>query len=347
MKRETFIEIVVVGLVATILIATFASNTSASITASSRVQSNAHTITLWNPWIQKSHTYRGALHCHSTNSWGEGHLSPFNVSKAYLDQGFNFVALTDHNILTSYVPVDGILAIPGEEVSTSLAFPPHSYKDLSGHMIALNIKTTINAWNTPQATIDAINSQGGLASLAHPTHVIPTMYYSNETLKTLTNYMFIEITNVDAATAIQLYDKELSSGKVVWAMGTDDSHTVKEINMRGSVVVNADRLTIDDIMSSLRSGNFYVISGRGDPATSGDARISSIAVSGLTITVKVPETSSIQWITKDGVVVKTTENVLQDSYRVTGDEKYVRIMTTLTSNAHKHAWSQPIFVEVS
>ena len=345
MKKETFAEIVVVGLVATILIAAFASN--ASIAAPSRVQSNAHIITLRNPWVQKSATYRGALHCHSTNSWGEGHLSPFDVSKAYLDQGFNFVALTDHNILTSYTPVDGILAIPGEEVSTSLAFPPHSYKDLSGHMVALNIKTTIKAWNNPQATIDAINSQGGLASLAHPTHVIPTMFYSNETLKTLTNYSFIEITNDDAATAIQLYDKELSSGKIVWAMGTDDSHTFKEINKKGSVIVNADRLTIDDIMANLRSGNFYVITGRGNPATPGDARISSITVSGLTITIKVPETSTIQWIKKDGVVAKTTNNVFQDSYTVNGDEKYVRIMTTLTSNANKHAWSQPIFVDVS
>lgn len=345
MKKEIFIEIVVVGLVAIILVAAFPSN--ASTTATSPVQSNAHTITLWNPWVQKSNTYRGQLHCHSTNSWAEGHLSPFNVSKAYLDQGFNFVALTDHNILTSYTPVDGILAIPGEEVSTSLTFPPHSYKDLSGHMIALNIKTTINAWNNPQATIDAINSQGGLASLAHPTSVMPTMFYSNETLKTLTNYSFIEITNDDTATAIQLYDKELSSGKIVWAMGTDDSHTFKEINKKGSVIVNADRLTIDDIMASLRSGNFYVITGRGNPVTPGDARISSITVSGLTITVKVPETSTIQWIKKDGVVVKTTNNMLQDSYTVNGDEKYVRIMTTLTSNANKHAWSQPIFVEVS
>jgi hypothetical protein len=243
--------------------------------------------------------------------------------------------------------VDGILAIPGEEVSISLAFPPHNYKDLSGHMVALNIKTTINAWNNPQATIDAINSQGGLASLAHPTSGIPTMFYSNETLKTLSNYSFIEITNDDAATAIQLYDKELSSGKIIWAMGTDDSHTFKEINRKGSVIVNADSLTIDDIMASLRTGNFYVITGRGNPATPEDARISSITVSGLTITVRVPETSTIQWITKDGVVVKTTHNVLQDSYTVNGNEKYVRVMTTLMSNANKHAWSQPIFVEVS
>jgi hypothetical protein len=130
-------------------------------------------------------------------------------------------------------------------------------------------------------------------------------------------------------------------------MGTDDSHSLKEINVKGSVIVNADRLTTDDIMANLHSGNFYVVTGRGNPATPGDARISSITVSGLTITVKVPETSTIQWIEKDGVVVKTANNVLQDSYTVNGDEKYVRIMTTLSSNEHKHAWSQPIFVEVS
>ena len=319
---------------------------NASISASPSIPSNAPVITLHNPWVQKNAMYRGALHCHSTNSL-DGHLSPFNVSKAYSDQGFNFIAITDHNTLTSYTPIKGVLALPGEEVSTSLTFPPHSDKDLSGHVVALNIKTTIKPWNNPQTEIDTINSQGGIAFLAHPTQNIPSLFFSNETLKTLTNYSFIEITNDDAATAIKLYDKLLSGGKVVWAVGTDDSHTLAKVNQSGSVIVNADRLTVDDIMASLRAGNFYVATGRGDPATPGDARISSITVSGLTITVKVPDASTIQWIKKDGLVAKTTNGVLQDSYTVRGDEKYVRVMTTLSSNAHKHAWSQPILIDVS
>ncbi len=344
MKKHILAEVSAVILVAVILVAVYATN--ASISASPSVPSNSPVITLHNPWVQKNATYRGALHCHSTNSL-DGHLSPYNVSKAYLDQGFNFVAITDHNTLTSYIPVKGILALPGEEVSTSLVFPPHSYKNLSGHVVALNIKTTIKPWSNPQTEIDTINSQGGIAFLAHPTENIPSLFFSNETLKTLTNYSFIEITNNDAATAIKLYDKLLSDGKVVWAVGTDDSHTLTEVNLKGSVIVNADRLTIEDVMSSLRAGNFYVTTGRGDPATPGDARISSITVSGLTITVKVPEASTIQWITKDGVVAKTTTGVLQDSYTVHGDEKYVRVMTTLSSNENKHAWSQPILIDVS
>jgi predicted metal-dependent phosphoesterase TrpH len=344
MKKLILAEVSAVILVAVILVSMYTTN--ASISASPSIPSNSPVITLRNPWVQKNATYKGALHCHSTNSL-DAHLSPYNVSKAYSDQGFNFVAITDHNTLTSYTPVTGILALPGEEVSTSLVFPPHSYKDLSGHIVALNIKTTIKPWNTPQAEIDTINSQGGTAILAHPTSTVPTWFFSNETLKTLTNYSFIEITNSDAATAIKLYDKMLSNGKVVWAVGTDDAHTLTEVNMKGSVIVNADRLTIEDVMSSLRAGNFYVTTGRGDPATPGDARISSITVSGLTITVKVPEASTIQWITKDGVVAKASTDVLQGSYTVRGDEKYVRVMTTLSSNENKHAWSQPILIDVS
>ncbi len=344
MKKHILAEFLAV-ILATVIVVTIYM-TSESISASPSIPSKTTDITLHNPWVQKNATYRGALHCHSTNSL-DGHLSPYNVSKAYSDQGFNFVAITDHNTLTSYTPVTGILALPGEEVSTSLVFPPHNYKNLSGHVVALNIKTMIKPWSAPQTELDAINAQGGLAFLAHPTEQIPSLFFSNETLKTLTNYSFIEITNNDAATAIQLYDKLLSNGKVVWAVGTDDSHTLAEVNQKGSVIVNADRLTIEDVMSNLRSGNFYVSTGRGDPATPGDARISSITASGLTITVKVPEASTIHWITKDGVVAKTTTGVLQDSYTVRGDEKYVRVMTTLSSNENKHAWSQPILVEVS
>jgi hypothetical protein len=343
MKKQILVTVTVVVLVTLILAAVCATHTP--ISATPQISTRSPVITLHNPWVQKNTTYRGALHCHSTNSL-DGHLSPVSVSRAYAEQGFNFVAITDHNNLTSYTPVKGILAVPGEEVSTSLTFPPHSYKDLSGHVVALNIKTMIKPWNTPQAEIDTINSQGGIAFLAHPTQNIPSLFFSNETLKTLTNYSFVEITNDDATTAIKLYDRLLSSGKVVWVVGTDDSHTLAQVNQSGSVIVNADRLTVDDIMTNLRAGNFYVTSGRGDPTTLGDARISSIAVSGLAITIKLPETSTIQWIKKDGVVARTTTGVLQDSYTVRGDEKYIRVMTTLSSNANKHAWSQPIFIEV-
>lgn len=195
--------------------------------------------------------------------------------------------------------------------------------------------------------IDTINSQDGADILAHPTSTVPAWFFSNETLKKLTTYSFIEITNDNMVTAIKLYDKLLSSGKVVWAVGTDDSHILTAVNQKGAVIVNTDRLTIEDVMTSLRAGNFYVTTGRGDPATSGDARISSITVSGLTITVKVPEASTIQWIIKDGAVAKTTTGVLQVSYIVRGDKKYVRVMTTLNSNENKHAWSQPILIDVS
>jgi predicted metal-dependent phosphoesterase TrpH len=344
MKKQILAEVLAVIFVTVIVMAVYATN--ASISASPSIPSNSRIITLHNPWVQKNATYRGALHCHSTNSL-DGQVSPYNVSRAYLDQGFNFVAITDHNTLTSYTPIAGILALSGEEVSTSLVFPPTNYTNLSGHIVAINIKTMITPLITPQTAIDTINSQGGIAILAHPTSPIPSQFFSNETLKTLTNYSFMEITNSDAATAIKLYDKLLSSGKVIWAVGSDDSHTLSAVNQKGSVIVNANTLTIEDVISNLRAGNFYVTTGRGDPATPEDARISSITVSGLTITVKVPEASTIQWIMKNGVVAKPTTGVLQDSYTVRGDEKYVRVMTTLSSNENKHAWSQPILIDVS
>ena len=112
-------------------------------------------------------------------------------------------------------------------------------------------------------------------------------------------------------------------------------------------MVNADRLTKADIMANLKAGNYYVAAGFGSTGTREMARISSITTNNDTITVKVPQNSTIQWIKSGGVIVKTTANVITDSYKAQGDEGFVRTVVSRSDDPGAQAWSQPIFVALA
>ena len=61
---------------------------------------------------------KGVLHCHTTKS--DGNLSPEELIKKYREEGFNFVAVTDHGNKPEphcYPDVDGIIILKGVEVS--------------------------------------------------------------------------------------------------------------------------------------------------------------------------------------------------------------------------------------
>ncbi len=300
-------------------------------------------ITLHNPWVSKAHTYRGALHTHTTNS--DGALSPQQLIAAYASEGFAFIVITDHDVVTQAPAVRDMLVLPGEEVATCVVCPPRTDADREGHIVALNVTLQIASQQQPQQVINDINAQGGLALLAHPTLPISGLGFSNATLRNLTGYRFVEITNLDSASALTFYDAALSSGTQAWLVGDDDAHTLREVNATASVVVNAERLTAADVMANLRAGNFYVATGHGIAPSAGAARITSITTSNRTITVSVPEPSTITWIQKEGAVLKTTEGVTRDTYTVRGDERYVRIMVSPRARPAQHAWSQPIAVE--
>jgi hypothetical protein len=308
-------------------------------------------IQLYSSWAIKSHVYEGSIHFHSTNS--DGADTPEQMSTAYRAEGFNFTVLSDHHVVTSnYTPAPDILAISGEEITTcekgdNCAFLNQVHTLAIGitHTIGTRPSSNVSQGNT-QTVINDIVNQGGLAALAHP--AFPGAIYTNPL--GLQNYTFVEtqnythpLINLTNAQVWQYYDTILSGGKQVWALRDDDAHEATSVN-RSATMVNADRLTKADIMANLKAGNYYVAAGFGSTGTRGMARISSITTSNDTITIKVPQNSTIQWIKSGGVVAKTTANVIVDSYKAQGDEGYVRIVVSRSDYPVAQAWSQPIFV---
>lgn len=105
--------------------------------------------------------YRGAVHIHSWYSDGGGGWK--QITRAGIKAGLDFLIITDHNHLKlKKKRKEGwfhnrLLVLVGEEVSHS-----------DQHVLALGIERDIPADLPPEASLEAIRRQGGVAIIAHP-----------------------------------------------------------------------------------------------------------------------------------------------------------------------------------
>jgi len=273
----------------------------------------------------QSNSYKGQLHCHSTNN--DGADTPTALETAYLNAGYDFICLTDHDMLTPDPNVAGILHVNGVEESPS-----------SGHIG--NIGCTAQSTKTnSQDIIDDIKADDALASLCHPHG---TIGYTDEKIISLEDYQLIEIWNKSAqdvastGLAEDLWDAALTAGKPIWGVAVDDCHNIAGIAFnKGWVVIYADSLTLANVKESLRSGNFY--------STEGPTL--SISLSGDTITATTGASATIIFIGKGGKTLKSTASTTSETYTIKGNERYVRVKVTRDSDSLR-AWSQPIFVQL-
>lgn len=106
----------------------------------------------------------GAADLHIHTRYSDGQPSPRAVLAYVRARGFpRVLAITDHNTIEGAIqavalaPRYGLSVIIGEEVSSS-----------AGHIVGLFLQERVPPGLSPQATIDAIHAQGGLAIAAHP-----------------------------------------------------------------------------------------------------------------------------------------------------------------------------------
>jgi predicted metal-dependent phosphoesterase TrpH len=121
---------------------------------------------------QQSSWFKGNTHTHTWNSSGDS--SPDDVVKWYRQHGYDFVFLTDQELITDVGPLNALfgsdghfLVIRGEEVTSNRS-------DTHIHVNALNPKVEVHGVfggshrETLQKDLDLINSVGGLTQINHP-----------------------------------------------------------------------------------------------------------------------------------------------------------------------------------
>lgn len=206
--------------------------------------------------MQKGLWLKGAIHCHSTVS--DGLLNPEDVARFYEARGYTLLSITDHHKIVSKVKCFNGIYQPGVEISRDKCKLGEPY-----HIVALGVDDpAILDIKDAQLLIDYVNDVGGLTFIAHP-------YWSSllhEDLIRLEGYVGIEVYNtgcdVEVAKGYSLthWDDLLSSGKKVWGLAVDDSHSyllpLKDAD-GGWIWVNVDDENSDEILKSIREGRFY------------------------------------------------------------------------------------------
>ena len=306
----------------------------------------AATIAITSPYSTKTHAYKGQLHSHSTRS--DGSSTPQVVITNYRNDGYDFMSLTDHmanyndpndstrNLLITQNPgVTGILFIPGaEQMTTNSGKRPHV-----GNVNARTPET--NTAIDAQALITNIQAVNGIAILNHPHWPGGATgdTWPADNIGSINGYTGIEIFNsMLNQNAEDIWDTVLTRGIKTWGIAADDCHSQTSPVCRTAYVrVFANTLSIDEVINSIKIGNFY--SGY-TPNGKTDIQL-TITVSGNTISANTNIAATIEFIGSGGTIKKKETNKTSASYAPTGTEKYIRIRAT---NGESKAWSNPLFI---
>ena len=301
--------------------------------------------------------FKGNLHTHTLNS--DGDSTPDDVVRWYREHGYNVVAITDHNYLTS---VDGLnavhgaddkfLVVKGEEVTDRFGDKPIHVNGLdpSGFITPPGGRSVVTM---VQTMVDAIRSARGVPSINHPNY---GWAMSADELAQLERTRLFEVFNGHQLVnnlggggvpgLEETWDRLLSSGKLLYGIAVDDAHYFKRPEDKtaprpgfGWVHVRAARLEARAIVEALERGDFY-------SSTGVELQSLERSMTAMTIAIRTQPASKyrIQFIGRHGLVLSEA-TTSPASYTFKGDEGYVRAKV-IESNG-RLAWIQPVPVGAS
>ena len=297
---------------------------------------------------------KGNTHTHTTES--DGDSSPDVVTRWYREHGYQFLVLSDHNVLTSIEALsalhgkdDEFLLIKGEEVTDK-------FGDAPVHINGLDVSAKVDPQggtsllDVLQRNVEAIRRVRGVPHVNHPNF---RWAFSTEELRQVRNMRLLEIFNGHPQVnnlggggvpgLEEVWDAILSSGTLMYGIAVDDAHTFKQPGNpavagpgRGWVMVRAERLEARAILQALEEGRFY--------ASTGVELADYVATNrAMTVTVKQDTWAKyrIQFIGKGGRILHEAL-ASPAEYVFRGDETYVRAKV-IESNG-RVAWCQPVLV---
>lgn len=213
-----------------------------------------------NPFREAGTFLKGNLHTHTTNS--DGRLSPQETVDMYRRAGYDFLALTDHNALTSTRELDteGLVMLNGMELHQGRGELRQVH-----HIVAIGMQTAIEVPPTDslQEALTHIAPRCRFAFIAHP-------YWTSLTLRDIlgmAGQIGIEVFNYTCHCGIGrgdssvYWDQLLARGEQRLGFAVDDAHMHYPDAIGGWIMLKARSATPDAIISAIISGEFYSSSG--------------------------------------------------------------------------------------
>jgi hypothetical protein len=291
----------------------------------------------------------------------------------YSSRNYDFVALTDHNRITLASAPDGLLLVPGAELTQNSAHcepPPATGFRCLFHTSALFVDPARDPARGERLTIPfrssrlaAYQSQleiavelGGIAVVNHPLFHFAA---NAKLLRALAarGLFLVELFNASldrqhprgrAAAerrAEQLWDELLSSGVLLYGLAADDAHHFSDVGERrrtgkfayegdrGWIMVRAEK-NLPAIEQALASGDFYATTG---------IELAELERGAHRLRVRITADASaghrIRFIGDRGRELAVVSG-LEASYELSGSDSYVRAVAE--GPGETKAWIQPI-----
>jgi len=306
--------------------------------------------------VRGTRWYRGNTHTHTTES--DGDSPPEVVARWYKEHQYQFLVLSDHNVLTDPARLaamvdSGFLLIAGEEVSASFRQKPV-------HVNGLNIPRVIEARSdttlvgTIQRNVDAIRDVRGVPHINHPNF---RWAFGAAELLQVRNDRLLEIYNGHpqvhneggggAPGMEAIWDEVLTAGKRVYGIAVDDAHhfagefAADRANPgRGWVAVRATRLDAGEIMAALESGRFYASTG---------IELEDVATTSGRIEIRIRPRGDFRYTTTfigDGGAILGEVHGTTATFRLdAATRRLAYVRARVTDSGGFRAWIQPVFTE--
>jgi hypothetical protein len=283
--------------------------------------------------------YKGSLHLHTNRS--DGHLSTIELVKLYAAAKFDFIAITDHWCLPQFNGNRKTLPLT---VIDGIELDGFDNAGIYFHVLALGASLQLpTATRNFVKALQAARSQGALLIWAHP------HWTGNSPREGLRhNFDGVEIYNHSShcengsGYALSYWDRVLNRHPDFLGFATDDSHFIPEQQYwkGGWIMVNAAACTQEEILSNIRSGNFYASQG---------PEFKTIEYSKNTVKV---QTSPVAYVRLIGsrmagswIKAKEKEPLLQAEFQLPTDWPYARL--EIEDANGKRAWTNPLWNSVS
>jgi hypothetical protein len=204
----------------------------------------------------------------------------------YKAAGYDFLAVSDHNRVT---------ATQQYNIPAFLTFPNDELTFRRDHVNAVNIPGSHPSG--PSATLqDVINlalNANAIAMINHPS-------WSSHTPQKITGTSGATLMEViqhfdDLDYDAMVWDAFLSTGRQIYGTGTDDAHNYTTDFNTGWIVVRADSLELNEIITGIQNGDFYASNG---------VTITDLTMQNRELCVDTQDGDSIIFIGKDGEVLK-------------------------------------------
>ncbi len=221
------------------------------------------------PFNKSGKFYRGNLHGHSTES--DGHWTPDEYIRQYRQNGYDFVALTDHFMKQFDYPLVDTRHYHDESFTTLIgAELHHGYTRFGGiwHLLAVGLPLDFAPYSEDETAADVVKravDSGAFFVVAHPNWYTLTV----EDFESLGKVHAVECYNGqadrynDRGNSWHFIDMVTQLGHRVGAIAVDDLHMHDGLGdfMRGWVQVKAPELTPAALLDALKTGHYYASTG--------------------------------------------------------------------------------------